>query len=199
MNIQFAETLKKLRNEKGLTQIQLGNLMFVNKSTVARWETGVRLPDAAMITRLSKVLGVGVGTLLSAAAESEEFPNIILVDDNMAIIPDSLFTLEKVIPNAIITGFNRPLEAIRYAEVNRIDLAILDIELGKVSGLDLCHRLLEINPCTNVIYLTAYPDYALDAWGTDACGFMVKPLTSEDVCKQLKKLDYTISTGGADE
>ena len=199
MNIQFAETLKKLRNEKGLTQIQLGNLMFVNKSTVARWETGVRLPDAAMITRLSKVLGAGVGTLLSAAAESEEFPNIILVDDNMAIIPDSLFTLEKVIPNAIITGFNRPLEAIRYAEVNRIDLAILDIELGKVSGLDLCHRLLEINPCTNVIYLTAYPDYALDAWGTDACGFMVKPLTSEDVCKQLKKLGYTISTGGADE
>ena len=195
MNIQFAETLKKLRNEKGLTQFQLGNLMFVNKSTVARGETGNRLPDAAMITRLSKVLGVGVGTLLSAAAESEEFPNIILVDDNMTIIPDSLFTLEKVIPNAIITGFNRPMEAIRYAEVNRIDLAILDIELGKVSGLDLCHRLLKINPCTNVIYLTAYPYYALDAWSTDACGFMVKPLIPEEVCRQLKKLGYTVSIG----
>ena len=199
MNTQFAETLKKLRNGKGLTQLQLGNLMFVNKSTVARWETGDRLPDAAMITRLSKVLGVGVGTLLSAAADSEEFPNIIIVDDNLTIIPDSLFTLEKVIPNAVITGFNRPLEAIRYAEVNRIDLAILDIELGKVNGLDLCHKLLEINPCTNVIYLTAYPDYALDAWDTDACGFMVKPLTTKEVCRQLKKLGYTISTGGADE
>ena len=199
MNTQFAETLKKLRSEKGLTQIQLGNLMFVNRSTVARWETGDRLPDAAMIARLSKVLGVGVGTLLAAAAESEEYPNIILVDDNVAIIPDSLFTLEKVIPNAVITGFNRPLEAIRYAEVNRIDLAILDIELGKVNGLDLCHKLLEINPCTNVIYLTAYPDYALDAWGTDACGFMVKPLTTKEVCRQLKKLGYTVSTGGADE
>ena len=199
MNIQFAETLKKLRNEKGLTQLQLGNLMFVNKSTIARWETGDRMPDAAMITRLSKVLGVGIGTLLTAAAESEGFPNIILVDDNMAIIPDSLFTLEKVIPNANITGFNRPLEAIRYAEVNRIDLAILDIELGKVSGLDLCHRLLEINPCTNVIYLTSYPDYALDAWGTDACVFMVKPLTPEEVCRQLKKLGYTISSEGADD
>ena len=199
MNTLFAETLKKLRNEKGLTQLQLGNLMFVNKSTVARWETGVRLPDAAMITRLSKVLGVGVGTLLSAAAESEEFPNIILVDDNMAIIPDSLFTLEKVIPNAIITGFNRPLEAIKYAEVNRVDLAILDIELGKVTGLDLCHRLLEINPCTNVIYLTAYPDYALDAWRTDACGFMLKPLTPEEVSRHQKKLGYTISMQGVDE
>ena len=48
MNVQFAETLKKLRNEKGLTQLQLANLMFVNKSTVGRWETGVRLPDAAI-------------------------------------------------------------------------------------------------------------------------------------------------------
>ena len=199
MNTQFAETLKKLRNGKGLTQLQLGNLMFVNKSTVARWETGDRLPDAAMITRLSKVLGVGVGTLLSAAADSEEFPNIIIVDDNLTIIPDSLFTLEKVIPNAVITGFNRPLEAIRYAEVNRIDLAILDIELGKVNGLDLCHRLLEINPCTNVIYLTAYPDYALDAWGTDACGFMVKPLIPKEVCRHLKKLGYTISMESVNE
>ena len=199
MNTLFAETLKKLRNEKGLTQLQLGNKMFVNKSTVARWESGLRLPDAAMITRLSKVLGVGAGMLLSAAAESEESPNIILVDDNIAIIPDSLFVWEKVAPNATVTGFNRPLEAIEYAKVNRIDLAILDIELGKTSGLDLCRSLHEINPCTDVVYLTAYPDYSLDAWDTDACGFMVKPLTPEGVRRQLKKLGYRFSTGGADE
>ena len=56
-----------------------------------------------------------------------------------------------------------------------------------------------INPCTNVIYLTAYPDYALDAWRTDACGFIVKPLIPEEVCRQLKKLGFTVSTGGTDE
>ncbi|MBQ9613762.1 MAG: helix-turn-helix transcriptional regulator, partial [Lachnospiraceae bacterium] len=42
MNTLFAETLKKLREKKGLSQIQLGNLMFVNNSTVARWESGLR-------------------------------------------------------------------------------------------------------------------------------------------------------------
>ncbi|MBQ6122634.1 MAG: response regulator [Clostridia bacterium] len=198
MTTLFAETLKKLRIERGLSQIQLGNLMFVNNSTVARWENGRRLPDAAMITRLARVLGVGVGTLLSAAAESDEAPNIIIVDDNNAIIPDSLFVLEKVVPNATITGFNWPLEAIEYAKVNRIDLAILDIELGNASGFDLCRSLLEINPCTNVVYLTAYPDYSLEAWDTDACGFMVKPLTPEGVRRQLKKLGYALSMGGAD-
>ena len=45
MNKLFADTLKKLRMERGLSQIQLGKQMFVDNSTVARWENGSRLPD----------------------------------------------------------------------------------------------------------------------------------------------------------
>ena len=198
MNTLFAETLKRLRKEKGLSQMQLGNLMFVNSSTVTRWENGSRLPDATMIARLARVLDVNVGTLLSTAAESDEIPNIIMVDDNKAVLSDSLFVLEKVVPNATIAGFTQPRKAVEYAKVNRIYLAILDIELGSASGLDLCHTLHEINPCTNVVFLTAYPDYSLEAWDTDACGFMVKPLTSESIRRQLKKIHYPFSTGDAD-
>ena len=197
MNTLFAETLKTLRIEKGLSQRQLGMKMFVNGSTITRWENGSRLPDAAMITRLARVLETDVGTLLNAAAESSESPRIIIVDDNKAVLSDSLLILEEVVPDATITGFGRPREAIEYAKANRIDLAILDIELGKASGLDLCKKLLEINPCTNVVYLTAYPDYALGAWKTDACGFMVKPLTAEEVRRQLKNLRYPL--GGVGE
>lgn len=196
MNTLFAKTLKKLRKEKGLSQVQLGKLMFVNNSTITRWESGNRLPDAAMISRLASVLEVDVSTLLSTAAESDESPNIIMVDDNKVILSDSLLILEEVVPDATIAGFNWPQEAIEYAKANRIDLAILDIELGTASGLDLCRTLLEINPCTNAVYLTAYPDYSLDAWGTDARGFMVKPLTAEGVRRQLRKLRYPFSMGG---
>ena len=199
MNTLFAETLKKLRKTKGFSQVQLGNKMFVNSSTVTRWENGSRLPDAAMIARLAKILEVDVGMLLTTAAKSDETPNIIIVDDNKAVISDSLFVLESVMPNATITGFNGPRKAIEYARVNRIDLALLDIELGTASGLDLCQALLEINPCTRVIYLTAYPDYSLEAWDTGACGFMVKPLTPEGVRKQFDKLHYPYSMGGVQE
>ena len=198
MNTLFAESLKKLRKEKGLSQIQLGSKLFVNGSTVTRWENGSRLPDAAMITRLARILEVDIGTLLSTAAESDEYPNIILADDNKAIIADSLFVLEEVLPNAVIMGFNQPRKAIEYAKGNRIDLAFLDIELGTSSGLDLCRALLEINPCTNVVYLTAFPDYALDAWDTNACGFMVKPLTPESIRRQMKKLRFPFSMGDPD-
>ncbi len=199
MNTLFAETLRKLRKEKGLSQSQLANQMFVNKSTIARWENGIRLPDAAMITRLSRILGVDVGTLLSTAVGNDKSLNIIMVDDNKAVLSYSLLILEEAVPSAAIAGFNWPQEAIEYAKVNRIDLAILDIEMGTASGLDLCRTMLEINPCTRVVYLTAYPDYALDAWDTDACGFLIKPLTPESVHKLLKKLGYPVSDGSVGE
>ena len=83
--------------------------------------------------------------------------------------------------------------------MNRIDLAILDIELGQASGLDLCRALLEINPSTKVVYLTAYPGYSLNAWDTDASGFIVKPLTPERIHRLLKKLHISSSEGGVAE
>lgn len=198
MNFLFAETLKKLREERGLSQKQLGQQMFVNHSTIARWENASRLPDAAMILRLAKCLGVDANELLQLAAQSEDSPNVILVDDSKVILSDGLTVLEEVMPNATVTGFIWPPEAIEYAKQAQIALAILDIELGTASGLDLCRTLLEINPRTNIVFLTAYPDYSLDAWKTEASGFMVKPLTPEGVKEQLKKLRYPFRAGGAE-
>lgn len=198
MNKQFAETLRKLRTERGLSQIQLGKQMFVDNSTVARWENGSRLPDATMITRLAGVLDVDIGMLLSAAAVSDDPPNVIMVDDSRVILVDSLSVLEEVLPNAAITGFTRPSEAIEYARANRVALAVLDIELGTVNGFDLCRALLEINPHTNVVFLTAFPDYSLDAWNTEAAGFMVKPLTPDGFRAQLRKLRHPFLTGGTE-
>jgi len=122
-----------------------------------------------------------------------------MADDNKGLLTDGLSVLEEVMPNATITGFIWPQEAVEYAKANPVALAILDIELGSASGLDLCHTLQEINPRTNVVYLTAYPDYSLDAWDTEACGFMVKPLTSDGIRKQLGKLRYPLPMGGTDE
>lgn len=195
----FSETIKKLRTEKGLSQNTLADKLFVTQPTVARWESGTRLPDAMMMTRLAEVLGVDVNVLLSAAAMSDECPNVILVDDRKLILTGGLPILEEVMPNAAVTGFTNAEEAIEYAKQNRVALAFLDIELRNLSGLDLCRKLLEINPRTNVIYLTAYSEYSLDAWSTGACGFMLKPITAEGVRGQLKNLRFPFNAGGDEE
>lgn len=198
MNMLFAETLKKHRIERGLSQRELADLLSVTRSTVARWENGSRMPDAVMISRLSQYLEVSVSTLLGGTAEQREVPHVIMVDDRKVILSGGLPVLEEVLPNAVVTGFLRPSEAVAFAEANPVSLAFLDIELGKTNGLDLCRRLLAINPRTNVVFLTAYSDYSLDAWSTGASGFMLKPITAEGVRAQLKKLRYPFLPGGAE-
>lgn len=199
MNVPFADILKKLRTEKELTQQELADKINISRSAVARWENGSRMPDAAILLRLSGILGVDVNMLLTAAAQSDERPNVIIVDDIKPIVLGALPVLEEVMPYAAVTGFTRPADAIEYAKANRVALAFLDIELGSVSGLDLCRTLLEINPRTNVVYLTAYSDYAFDAWNTDAVGFLLKPITPDGVREQLKKMRYPFRTGGEDK
>ena len=198
MNMIFAETLKKLRIEKGLSQRELADQVFVTRPTVARWENGSRLPDAVMISRISRCLDVDVSTLLNFAEAIDDSPNIIMVDDRKIILNGGLPVLEAALPKVVVTGFTSPAEAVKYARNNRVAMAFLDIELGKTSGLDLCRTLLEINPHTNVVYLTAYSDYAFDAWNTGASGFMLKPITPEGVLDQLKKLRYPFPLGGMD-
>ena len=199
MTTLFSKTLKRLRTERGISQGQLAEQLYVDRSTINRWENGSRLPDNLMIARLSRVLDVGVGMLLSATFDSSASPNVILVDDTKIVLKGGIPVLAEALPNAMIVGFTRPSEVIEYAKANPIAMAFLDIELGKTSGLDLCRALLEMNPCTNVIYLTSYIEYAFDAWSTGACGFMRKPLTVEGVRKQLKALRYPFWTGSAGE
>ena len=196
MNLLFAETLKKLRTEKGLSQRELAEQMYVTRSAIAKWENGNRLPDVTMITRLSGVLNVDVNMLLSRAAQSDECPNVIMVDDRKLILTGGLPILEEVMPDATVTGFTKASEAIEFARGNRVALAFLDIELRNVTGLELCRELLQINPHTNVVYLTAYSNYALDAWSTGASGFMLKPITPEGVREQLRNLRYPFRIGG---
>lgn len=173
--------------------------VFYPLSIVPRWENGTRLPDATMITRIAKCLGAEVSALFQLANQSEDSPNVIIADDSKAILTGTLNVLEEVMPSAAIAGFIWPREAIEYAKANRVALAILDIELGTASGLDLCKTLLEINPRTNIVFLTAYADYSLNAWRTEASGFLLKPLTAEDVKEQLRRLRYPFSMGGADK
>lgn len=192
MGMPFAQTLRKLRLDRGLSQQELARRVYVTQSTVARWESGSRLPDAAMISLLAQSLGVDSGSLLEAAAIGSASPHVIMVEDREIILAGSLSVLSEVMPDATVVGFAWPADALAYAEENQVSLAFLDIELGSESGLGLCRALLDINPTTNVVFLTAYPDYALDAWGTGACGFMLKPITAEGVRSQLANLRHPL-------
>lgn len=192
MNESFGEILKRFRTEKNLSQQQLADMLFVERASIANWETGRRTPDAVLLLRIAKCLDVDVNIFMETIDNTVEEPNIIMVDDEKIILNGGMSVVSHLLPNASVTGFTSPTEALSFAGANRVHLAYIDIEMGKLNGLDLCRELLKINPRTNVIFLTAYSDYALEAWDTGACGFAVKPLTAKQVRDQLTRLRFPI-------
>lgn len=192
MATQFGKTLRYLRTKQGLSQHQLANRLHVNRVTVSNWEADRRLPDIDTLSSIASVLGVDVSVLLSSAKEITEIPNILLLDDEQITLTEWLSVLKEALPGANIIGFTKPTQAIAYAAEHPVAIAFLDIELGRYSGLDICQKLLNIRPATNVIFLTGYKDYSLDAWKTGACGFLLKPLTVENVREQLSLLRHPI-------
>ena len=189
MNSEFSKILKKKRYEMGISQETLAKKLFVTKAAVSNWENGNRIPNTDMVIKIAKCLDIDISVLMS---DGNETPNVIIVDDDMIILKGSIPIIKSVIPNASVIGFTHPSKAIEYAKNNKVALAFLDIELGNTSGLELCSTLLEINPRTNVVFVTAYSNYSLDAWGTRAVGFILKPITAESVSEMVKRLRYPL-------
>ncbi|MBR3234653.1 MAG: response regulator [Atopobiaceae bacterium] len=189
----FGETLSRLRTKRGLSQQELADRLHVTRSAVANWEAGHRMPAASTIMQIAQLLDVEVALLLATAIEPHKTPNVVLVDDNPIALEGMLPVLQEALPGANVIGLSGPAEALDYFVAHPVALAFLDIELGKVSGLNLCQELLRIQPNANVVFLTAYREYSLDAWGTDACGYLLKPLAADEVRKQIPKLRHPVS------
>ncbi len=193
MKTKFAAELKRLRTEQGLSQQQLADKLFVDRSSVAHWENGRRIPDALLLTRIANTLGIDVGLLLNAATDEEETkPKVLVIDDEKIILKGEMASLEKVLTDVSITGFSDPEDALAYIRTNNVSVVFTDIELKSTNGLDLCRRILDINPRINVIFITAYSDYSIDAWSTGASGFIVKPITEDAIRKQLALLRFPV-------
>ncbi|MGN0805023.1 MAG: helix-turn-helix domain-containing protein [Candidatus Coproplasma sp.] len=58
-------TIKKLREDKGITQSQLADMLFVSPKTVSKWETGKGFPDVSLLEDISKALNVSITELFS--------------------------------------------------------------------------------------------------------------------------------------
>lgn len=188
----FGKRIRVLRQEMNLTQQQLADLMFVTRKTVGNWENGNRMPDITMLSRLSHHLGVQTYEQLDEIYGLDEQPIIIIVEDESVLLKGFLHIFEDTLPRADIYGFETGAEALRFAESNHITAAFLDIELFGESGVDLAGRLMELNPHTNIIFLTGHAEYTADALDLHCSGYILKPLTPEKVQREIAHLRFPV-------
>lgn len=73
----FQENLKTLRKKKGMTQEELAARLNVVRQTISKWEKGLSVPDAELLTKLAEILEVSVSQLLGSPIEDETQPDAI--------------------------------------------------------------------------------------------------------------------------
>ena len=113
--------------------------------------------------------------------------NVIYVDDEMPALDNFRMTVKDFPFVKSLKVFLRGEEAIRWASENPVDVAFLDMEMHGMNGLEAAKELKKINRDTRLVFVTAYEQYALQAFCVDAIGYILKPYSRKEVRKELEK------------
>lgn len=113
---------------------------------------------------------------------------LICVDDERPALDNFRLTVEKFQEIGSLELFSDPAEALKWVKEHPVDGAFLDIELPGMGGLALAREMSKCNPNLRIVFLTAYNQYALEAWETDALGYILKPYCAEDIHKQILRM-----------
>ena len=115
---------------------------------------------------------------------------IIYVDDELPAINNFRLTVAPFREIRSIETFQKGEEALDWVRTHTVDVAFLDMEMPGLHGLGLALKLKEVNPNIRVVFVTAYSQYAMDAWGVDASGYVLKPYIAADIQKELQKCQF---------
>lgn len=188
----LSKRIRTLRTERNLSQQQLADMMFVSRVTITNWENGNRVPDINLLLRLSKVLDVSIYDLVDEPENEEKSPVMIVVEDEPVILKGFVHLLSDTLPNTQVFGFQSGMEALQFAQSNRVDAAFLDIELCGESGVELAKEMSAINPRINIIFLTGHSEYYAEALDMHCSGYILKPLTPKKIRKEIEHLRFPI-------
>ncbi len=109
----------------------------------------------------------------------------VIVDDEQ----HSLKILHRQLKDSgrveVCAKFTDALEALGYLMENTVDVVFLDIEMPELSGLELVPGLHEKK---TVVFVTAYPEYALEAFKINALDYIIKPVATERLNETLNRV-----------
>ena len=109
--------------------------------------------------------------------------NILAADNEISSLNILKRAVEEVTPDAEIRTFTKASEAIREMTDNGFvpDVFFLDIEMPGMNGLETAKLIRDRSPKTNIIFVTGFSDYALEAMSLHPSGYIMKPATPEKI------------------
>ncbi|MGY4688528.1 response regulator [Salibacterium sp. K-3] len=112
----------------------------------------------------------------------------MLVDDE----PHVLHYFEKLLEEnkevEVVGKYFNPYQAVEEALRHQPEAAFLDIEMPELRGIELAEKIQDASPETHIVFVTAYNEYAVDAFELNAVDYVVKPIQRERLNKTIHRL-----------
>jgi two-component system, LytTR family, response regulator len=112
----------------------------------------------------------------------------ILVDDERLALDKLSKLLERSSLVEVAGTYEDPIDALAAVTNGSFDVAFLDIDMPCMNGLVLADKIMQINSGVTVVFVTAYNEYAIEAFELNALDYLLKPVRGERLQKTLERL-----------
>ena len=112
----------------------------------------------------------------------------IAVDDEVLMLGALTAAIEASADITRAASFSDCDEALDFVKANHVDIAFLDINMRGMGGLALAERILRARPDCKIVFCTGYEEYAIPAFKMHASGYLMKPISKEDVQGEIDNI-----------
>ena len=109
----------------------------------------------------------------------------ICVDDERILVKELAAMCLELPEIDEVKSFVRAREALEWLEHNPVDIALLDIDMPEINGIQLAAKIKTKWPDTAIVFVTSYAQYAVEAFKVRAVGYLMKPVTKETLAADV--------------
>ena len=116
----------------------------------------------------------------------------LAVDDRLPTAQQIRDMMIEINPEGAHYAGNDPEEMLGSVDENKPDIVWLDIEMPGMSGLEMAAEIKKKSSDTNIVFVTGFPEYAVDAFGMHVSGYVLKPATKEKLREEIENLRHPV-------
>jgi DNA-binding LytR/AlgR family response regulator len=123
-------------------------------------------------------------------------PKAIVAEDEALLRAELVSLARKAWPELeIVAECSDGAEALDAIDVHQPDVAFLDIRMPGITGLEVAAAAAQASPKTSVVFVTAYNQYAIDAFERGAVDYLLKPIAADRLAATVSRLKERLATG----
>ncbi|SVA21904.1 uncharacterized protein METZ01_LOCUS74758 [marine metagenome] len=120
---------------------------------------------------------------------------VLIADDEQLARNELRFQLERFDGIDVVDQAANGPEAVTLAETLAPDLVLLDIQMPGLTGFEVARQLLERKVSSHVVFVTAFDQYAIEAFEVNAIDYLLKPVESARLSQTIQRVQRLVASG----